>query len=313
MHEVPHAPGYTLAADGFMEPHELVGFSTERHFLTVFSHAHDFYEFALVLSGSGVHTAAGESRRVGRGCVVFVAPGLNHGWELCDNMTVYNCFIRAEASQFELWWAHRDVVLGGLFAPGGMPPRAPTIVNLSEVEFATCHRHLEAVRLRPRDERRRVSDIGNLLLALDVVGRNLAEDVRPDALVDSDTPAVIARAVALLEQDLRQRWTLEMLEEELALGRFHLVRLFRRWVGQPPIAYANRRRAERAAISLVRTDLPIGAIGAEVGWPDPSGFARSFRRYFGVTPRVYRRQSRAQGRRAGSVLHEHRTDGLISP
>lgn len=301
MHEIPHAPGYTLAAGAFMEPAEVVGFKIEHHFLTVFSHRHEFFELALVLSGTGVHKTALESRRIGRGWAVFVAPGLSHGWEMCDDMTVYNCFVRAEASQFELWWAQRDAVLSRLFAPGGLPPRAPTLVSLADDEFEICHGHLEAIRLQPRAERGRASDVGHLLLALDVIGRRLGADVQEGADVDTATPAVVARAIALLERDLRQRWTLEMLEEELALGRFHLVRLFRRWVGVPPIAYANRRRAERAAVSLARTDAPIASIGAEVGWPEPSGFARSFRRYFGVTPRVYRLQSRAQGHTAETL------------
>ena len=73
---------------------------------------------------------------------------------------------------------------------------------------------------------------------------------------------------------------------------------FKRWVGMPPIAYANRRRAERAAILLSTTDDPVAAIGAHVGWPDPSHFSRRFRREFGVGPRTYRAQS-----------HEHQASG----
>ena len=59
----------------------------------------------------------------------------------------------------------------------------------------------------------------------------------------------------------------------------------------PPIAWSNRRRAERAAILLATTDEPIAAIGARVGWPDPSYFSRRFRQEFGVGARTYRAQS----------------------
>ena len=59
----------------------------------------------------------------------------------------------------------------------------------------------------------------------------------------------------------------------------------------PPIAYANRRRAERAAVLLATTDDPVAAIGAQVGWSDPSHFSRRFRQEFGAGPRDYRIRS----------------------
>jgi AraC family L-rhamnose operon transcriptional activator RhaR len=103
----------------------------------------------------------------------------------------------------------------------------------------------------------------------------------------------VRAAVQLLEHDLRQHWTLEALASELCVSVFYLVRLFRQWMGMPPIAYANQRRAERAAVLLAATDDSVADIGAEVGWPDPSHFARRFRHAYGSGPRAYRASSRA--------------------
>ena len=41
------------------------------------------------------------------------------------------------------------------------------------------------------------------------------------------------------------------------------------------------------------TDDPVADIGAKVGWPDPSHFARRFRQVHGCGPRAYRVSSRA--------------------
>ena len=311
MRELPHAPGFTLTADAFMGPAQLVGFSIAHHHLSVFSHFHDFYELALILRGTGLHQTTAGVHRVGRGCAIFVAPGVSHGWELCDDLVVYNCFLRAEAARFDISWAQRDPRLGRLFAPAGDFPRVPIAVTLDEVAFAECQAHLDAIRERPAGDRGEAFDLGHLLLSLDILAREL-EHERPDTLAPGPTaPSAIKSAVGLLEQDLCRHWTLGELSSELCVGEFYLVRLFKRWVGVPPIAYANRRRAERAAVLLSGTDDPVASIGADVGWPDPSHFARRFRHEYGVSPRTYRARSREHRglEPAASAMHgEHRKE-----
>lgn len=102
MRDVPHAPGYTLAADAFMRPSELVGFWIARQPLSVFPHFHEFYELALVVEGTGLHVASDGERRIQRGTAIFVAPGISHGYRMGEDLTVYNCFLRVEATQFDL-------------------------------------------------------------------------------------------------------------------------------------------------------------------------------------------------------------------
>ena len=137
-----------------------------------------------------------------------MAPGSSHGWELCDDLLVYNCFMRVEAAQFDISWAQRDARLGRLFAPTSRP-RAPIVVRLDENAFQRCHAHLEAIRERADGDRGEAFDLGHLLLALDIVARSveLAESVEGGPSVAA--PAVIRAAVELLEQDLRRtgRWT----------------------------------------------------------------------------------------------------------
>lgn len=157
------------------------------------------------------------------------------------------------------------------------------------------------------DDRSEAHDLGHLLLALDLLARELEQEQPDDPATDPRMPLLVTTAIELLEQDLRHRWNLDELSGRLFVNPFHLVRLFTRWVGLPPIAYATRRRAERAAILLWATDDPIAAIGAQVGWPDPGHFSRRFRHEFGVSPRSYRAQNRehhasAPARTAGRPL-----------
>jgi AraC family L-rhamnose operon transcriptional activator RhaR len=205
---------------------------------------------------------------------------------------VYNCFVRSEAARFDLSWAKRDPRLSILFAPAGIPGQ-PIDLDLTEESLSECHTHLESIRLRAAHERSEAFALGRLLLALHVVARRLEPDEVSPGVASTAAPTVVHAAVRLLEQDLRRHWALEALASELCVGVFYLVRLFKQWVGMPPVAYANQRRAERAAVLLASTDDSVAAIGAEVGWPDPSHFARRFRQAYGRGPRAYRASSRA--------------------
>ena len=295
LRELPHAAGYTLSADAFMQPHEVVGFSIAHHPPNVFAHFHEFYEIGLILQGTGKHITTAGEELVRRGSAVFVAPGVSHGYEICHDLLVYNAFLRVEAARFDLAWAARDGLLGRLFMPAGAAPRLPIVMSLDESELAACLVHLDAIREQAAEDRSEAFELGHMLLALDVLARKLGREQPDHQRTDPRAPATVVSAVDLIEQDLRRHWTLDELAAQLYIGPFHLVRLFTRWVGLPPIAFANRRRAEQAAILLSATDDAVASIGAQVGWPDASHFSRRFHQEFGVSPRSYRTQSRQHG------------------
>lgn len=278
-----------------MQPNELVGFSIAHHPPNVFAHFHEFYEVGLILQGTGKHITTAGEELVRRGSAVFVAPGVSHGYEICHDLLVYNAFLRVEAARFDMAWAARDELLGRLFMPGGAVPRLPIVVTLGEAALTACLGHLDAIREQATEERSEAFELGHMLLALDVLARQLGQQRPGRQQTDPQAPLTVISAVDLIERDLRQHWTLDELAARLYVGPFHLVRLFTRWVGLPPIAFANRRRAEQAAILLSATDDAIAAVGAQVGWPDASHFSRRFHQEFGVSPRNYRAQSRQHG------------------
>ncbi|MBA3845406.1 MAG: helix-turn-helix transcriptional regulator, partial [Planctomycetes bacterium] len=71
----------------------------------------------------------------------------------------------------------------------------------------------------------------------------------------------------------------------------HLARLVRRATGRTVKALLRERRLEHACRLLRASDLPVGVIGARVGYPDPYHFSRVFARHAGIPPTAYRRAS----------------------
>jgi AraC family transcriptional activator of pobA len=65
---------------------------------------------------------------------------------------------------------------------------------------------------------------------------------------------------------------------------------FRRHAGVGLKEFLDRERARRAAEALKYSDLRVGEIAEELGFPDLFAFSRFFRRLTGKSPRAYRAQ-----------------------
>lgn len=281
----------------YFEGDSAVAIFVAHHFPTIAWHEHDFYELAVVATGTALHESEHGIIPVEPGTAMFIPPGVSHEYRGCENLIVYNCLFRADLDEAELMWAFRDGHLSALFNPDGLSRsgslRPPVAVQLDDDDLATVLAALEPIRDAKPDARTRTGQLAHLLLALDVVAKALndrawAHQARP-------LPAAVASAMALMEGDIAFPWTLPELSRQTYVGPTHLARTFARCIGVPPIQYLSRRRAERAAVMLARTDDPVASIGVAVGWPDPAYFSRRFRAVFGVSPREYRHKHQRGG------------------
>lgn len=85
--------------------------------------------------------------------------------------------------------------------------------------------------------------------------------------------------------------TLEHLENIFHGSQYHLQRTFKQGKGKSPQAYIHELRMETAKKLLENTDRSINDIGKDIGIPNSSYFITLFRKYFGLTPRVYRNRT----------------------
>ena len=274
----------------------VVGLWVVEHLPVVHPHDHAFYEMALVLSGSGFHVCGDSEESVQAGTVVFVPPGVAHGYRGCRDMEVYNCFFRAELAEFELLWAARDDALGALFGRSGTKrlPDDHVVIQVDASAFEQCVIELDVIRNEDPSEQSHARQIGHLLLALDLIARHGQRYGPAPTERRLATPRVVTAVLDAFDADLARHWTLAELSTEVYVGSFHLAHEFKRWMGVSPMAYLSQLRAKRAAILLAGTDDSIASIGRAVGWPEPAAFSRQFSKAFGVSPREFRRRRAAQ-------------------
>ena len=98
-------------------------------------------------------------------------------------------------------------------------------------------------------------------------------------------------AIELMEANIEEPLSQELLAKYVGLSRRQLERLFRRHLGRTPAQYYLELRLERARHLLYQTDLPIMSIACACGFVSASHFSTCYRQMFGKTPRAERNEA----------------------
>jgi AraC family transcriptional regulator, arabinose operon regulatory protein len=99
----------------------------------------------------------------------------------------------------------------------------------------------------------------------------------------------ITLALQAMERSIEVTWRVRDLAALVGLSPSRFAHLFRQATGVSPARYLQALRMERAGQLLARTSIPVAEVIRLVGCPDPSHFARNFRKHFGEGPVEYRR------------------------
>ena len=98
----------------------------------------------------------------------------------------------------------------------------------------------------------------------------------------------LRQTIAYIQAHLEQELSLTVLAAVVQLSPAHFARLFKHTTGQTPHQYVLWCRIERAKQLLAETDMPLSAIGPQVGCTDQSYFSALFRKHVATTPKAYR-------------------------
>ncbi len=102
----------------------------------------------------------------------------------------------------------------------------------------------------------------------------------------------VGKVLALLHRQPAHPWTIADLAKEVGASRSVLAERFRRFLGQPPMAYLTQWRLQLGAQSLTSTSHSVAQIAIEVGYESETAFNRAFKREFGLPPARFRIQAK---------------------
>ncbi len=268
------------------------------------AHDHAFMEIQLIVAGTCLQrTSLGDTRPVA-GDVFLFRPGAWHAYEEVDGLSLYNCCFDSTLLARELARMIDHPMLGSLlwFIPLSPQQHGVAALHLPPREVARCRSILDALRRLARKDPAALfaDELGLLLQFLGALARHIPTELvrKTDALSHS----AVAAAIRLIDERPADPWTLTSLAQRVHVEPTYFVRLFRKAVGLPPMAYLTNRRAELAAVLLRDTVEPVSEVGRLVGWPDPNHFSRRFREKFGLSPSHYRQRFEASKGMAGQGL-----------
>lgn len=143
---------------------------------------------------------------------------------------------------------------------------------------------------------------GDVVREMTVMNKDITAGIPPTAeavasilehLLDQrnvNRPVPVSNTVHRLREIILDRLaenvSLDRLEQECGLSRFHLVRMFRRHYGMPPHEFHIRARVAKAC-TLLAKGTPQAEVAQTVGFFDQSHLHRHFRRIRGMSPGAF--------------------------
>jgi AraC family transcriptional regulator len=104
-------------------------------------------------------------------------------------------------------------------------------------------------------------------------------------------PRRLRLVIDYINEHLTDNTSLTILASICGLSVYHFARAFKQTTGITPYEYVMRKRVEHAKRLLLRTEMTLAEIAAELNLTDQSHFTKLFRRSTGITPRDFTRLS----------------------
>ena len=263
-------------------------------------HAHDFPGLVYFQSTAGLLRTGRQAWPIEAGDLFVIAPGDVIGHINATDLAGtrgWGVFFTADALGPDVPGAHLawrthpllfPFVRGG--AIGALRLRVP------EPHRPEWSARIEALHdeLTRRRDGYREAVLAHLVLLLIGVSR-LAADVVGD--LRENRESLLAEVFEIIEGSYHQPLSLRDVAAAVNISPGHLTATVRRRTGRTVQAWITERRMVQARRLLAATDLSIGEIGRQVGFPDPGYFARTFGKVHGTSPAQWRRAGADHGSR----------------
>ncbi|MDT0510231.1 AraC family transcriptional regulator [Novosphingobium sp. MMS21-SN21R] len=280
-------PVYSLFGQdaGLVEPRfchvERIGDRWKIHAGSVQQHSHPhLHQLSFWLKGRGLYLADEARHQIAAGTLCWMPSGVVHGFRVEPGSEAVVLSMSDDFAREQF-----GTLTGGLF---------PALQNHLVV---TTDQPGERTWLRSLFERMeyeyathrigQTNSIGALARVALIEGQRLVAEWTNGPVQDSDT-SLLRRFMALVEQQLGQRPSVEALALELGTTPYLLNRACREAMGMRASDVVRARHMQEAKRLLLFSALRIAQIAQVLGYDDPAHFTRSFRNATGKVPREWR-------------------------
>lgn len=249
-----------------------------RTFLEIRAHYPYYYNFKPLEGYCILYTKEGEGILTVNDTDIHLTPQSLYFWPCTAPYTMkivstqWNCFQLfidgTEASYYHALFSE--------FSSGSIDiPRSSKIPNLICRLESRSEMHLES-------HLHHISFLTNFLI--EVAALSQKQNNSPKI------PNYLVRIKNRFDEHYEEYYSLDMLEEQVQINKYRIVREFSHYFGISPISYLAERRMEAAKNLLTATDYKVHDIGRQVGYENTTHFINTFKKHVGVTPLNYRKE-----------------------
>jgi len=247
-------------------------------------HRIDFHVVMLFDEGPVRHMIDFAEYEAGAGDILWIRPGQVHRFSRPD---AYRGTVLAMQPGF---LPRATVEATGLYRydlPPLLHPDEPRLAAL-RASLGQLQREYEDTQTLPLSLHTSVlrHSLTAFLLRLAHLAASSAEAARQQA----DTTFTLFRDA--VEKGFATNHSVSAYADALGYSRRTLVRAVRAATGETPKGFIDKRVVLEAKRLLAHTDLPIGRVGAAVGFPDAANFSKFFQQHTDVTPAGFRTELR---------------------
>ncbi|MFJ3800788.1 helix-turn-helix domain-containing protein [Streptomyces sp. NPDC090088] len=247
-------------------------------------HRIDFHVVMLFTEGPVRHMVDFAEYEARAGDLLWIRPGQVHRFSR-------TCEYRGSVLTMQPGFLPRAIVEAtGLYRydlPPLLRPDPPQLAAL-QASLANLRREYEDTETLPLSLHTSVlrHSLTAFLLRLAHLAASSAEAARRQA----DTTFTLFRDA--VEKDFAANHSVSAYADALGYSRRTLVRAVRAATGETPKGFIDKRVVLEAKRLLAHTDLPIGRVGAAIGFPDAANFSKFFHLHTGQTPVAFRAELR---------------------
>lgn len=251
-------------------------------------HYHDFHKIILFLDGDIDYVIEGKTYHLAARDIVFVSAGEIHRPVFLPSRAAYERIVIYVAPEFLRRWQAQGcepVDLSHCFV------QARQTASVMQQAPGTSHDllfHMERLEKASRADGF-ASGLYTEVLFIEfmiLLNRSL-DDHELTGLDNASYDPKIQHILAYINQHLAEMLSVDTLAAHAYMSKFYLMRKFKADTGYGIHQYIRSKRLLLAR-DLLKTDLPITQISAEVGFADYSTFSRAFKEMFHCSPREYR-------------------------
>ena len=251
-------------------------------------HYHDFHKIILFLDGDIDYVIEGKTYHLAARDIVFVSAGEIHRPIFLPSQAAYERIVIYVAPDFLSRWqaqGREPVDLARCFV------QARQTASVMHQAPGTNHDllfHMERLEKASRAEGFASGLYMEVLFIEFMILLNRSLDDHELAGLDNASyDPKIQNILAYINQHLAETLSVDALAAHAYMSKFYLMRKFKADTGYGIHQYIRSKRLLLAR-DLLKTDLPITQISAEVGFADYSTFSRAFKEMFHCSPREYR-------------------------